>query len=48
MARENCKILDTGDDFPEVTMNDAGGGTIVLPADFEGKWGIFLIYRGNW
>jgi peroxiredoxin len=48
MARRNCKILDTGDSFPEITLNVTDGSTISLPGYFEGQWGIFLIYRGNW
>jgi len=48
MARRNCKILDTGDIFPGIILNATDGGAIGLPQDFEGKWGILLLYRGNW
>lgn len=48
MARKDCRLLDTGDPFPEFSMNTVDGGTINLPGDFKGKWVVFLIYRGNW
>lgn len=48
MARKNCRILDTSDVFPVITMHAVDGGTIVLPMNFEGKWGILFFYRGSW
>lgn len=48
MAKENCKILDTGDGFPVMEFNSVIGEIILLPRDFKEKWNILLFYRGHW
>jgi len=40
--------LTTGDQFPDMTLNIAGGGTINLPTDLETPKTILLFYRGFW
>lgn len=41
-------LLNPGDDFPDLTLNLIGGGTLSLPRDIEGKWGFLAVYRGSW
>ena len=48
MAREDVRILDTGDQFPEMDFDVVGGGKIKIPEDCNQKWSVFLIYRGSW
>ena len=48
MAKVNERFLDTGDMFPRIELNIAGGGTLALPDYFEGEWGCVLFYRGHW
>ncbi len=48
MAKVNERFLDTGDMFPRIGLNIAGGGTLALPDYFEGEWGCVLFYRGHW
>jgi hypothetical protein len=48
MAKVNERFLDTGDMFPRIDLNIAGGGTLALPDYFEGEWGCVLFYRGHW
>ncbi len=40
--------LTTGDQFPDITLNIAGGRTINIPADLEAPRTILLFYRGFW
>lgn len=40
--------LSNGDAFPALTVDAAGGGTIHLPDDLAGFYGVILIYRGSW
>ena len=40
--------LDTGDSFPEITFNSITGYSFNMPKDFDGSWGIVLLYRGEW
>ena len=40
--------LTTGDDFPNLTLNLADGGTLELPRDIDAKFAIVLFYRGHW
>ena len=40
--------LTTGDDFPNLTLNLAGGGTLELPGDIDTRFAIVLFYRGHW
>jgi hypothetical protein len=48
MARITDKMLDAGDQFPHLELDKAGGGTLRLPGDLAGDWGIVLLYRGHW
>ena len=40
--------LRNGDTFPSLTIDAIGGGTISLPSDLAGSFGVVLIYRGAW
>jgi len=40
--------LRNGDAFPALTIDAVGGGTISLPGDLAGSFGVVLIYRGSW
>jgi peroxiredoxin len=40
--------LRNGDSFPALTIDSVGGGTISLPGDLSGSFGVVLIYRGSW
>jgi hypothetical protein len=40
--------LNSGDDFPGISLNIAGGGTLNLPDDISTKFAIVLFYRGHW
>jgi len=40
--------LTTGDQFPDMTLNIAGGETLNLPADLKTPKTILLFYRGFW
>jgi peroxiredoxin len=41
-------VLSNGDTFPTLDVNIAGGGTMVLPRDLRGSFGVVLLYRGAW
>ncbi|MGD0640003.1 MAG: redoxin domain-containing protein [Roseiarcus sp.] len=41
-------LLRNGDVFPRLTIRKVGGGTIDLPADLKGSFGVVLVYRGAW
>ncbi len=41
-------MLHNGEMFPALDIPDVGGGTISLPGDLDGSWGVVLIYRGAW
>jgi peroxiredoxin len=41
-------FLRNGDVFPNLTIEAVGGGTIALPADLAGSFGVVLLYRGSW
>jgi peroxiredoxin len=41
-------LLHPGDQFPPLTVARAGGGTLRLPGDMVGHFGIVLLYRGSW
>ena len=41
-------LLHPGDRFPTLTVPIAGGGSLVLPDDLAGSFGVVLIYRGSW
>ena len=40
--------LNTGDVFPELTLDRVGGGSLALPGDLEGNYRVILFYRGHW
>ncbi|HMA22570.1 MAG TPA: redoxin domain-containing protein, partial [Gemmatimonadaceae bacterium] len=40
--------LNNGDNFPSLTIDAVGGGTISLPDVLAGSFGVVLIYRGSW
>jgi peroxiredoxin len=40
--------LNPGDRFPSLTVPLTGGGTLVLPEDLAGSFGVVLFYRGSW
>jgi peroxiredoxin len=40
--------LRNGQPFPSLEVPAVGGGTISLPDDLAGSYGVVLIYRGSW
>ena len=40
--------LRNGQPFPPLEVPSVGGGTIFLPDDLAGSYGVVLIYRGSW
>jgi len=40
--------LNNGQMFPHLQLPAIGGGTLHLPDDLAGKYGVILIYRGHW
>ena len=40
--------LISGDFFPEMKLNIAGGGSLILPRDLDDPLTIMLFYRGYW
>jgi peroxiredoxin len=42
------KHLENGQAFPDLAVPAIGGGTLSLPADLAGSYGVILIYRGHW
>ena len=41
-------VLHNGDTFPALEIPAVGGGTISLPHDLAGSFGVVLVYRGSW
>ncbi len=41
-------LLGNGDVFPALQLAAVGGGTISLPGDLAGSFGVVLFYRGSW
>jgi peroxiredoxin len=41
-------LLHPGDHFPTLHVPLTGGGTLVLPDDLVGNFGVVLFYRGAW
>ncbi len=41
-------LLHNGDIFPRLSIRKAGGGTMSLPDDLKGGFGVVLFYRGAW
>lgn len=40
--------LQNGDVFPAITIETVGGGSLALPNDLAGSYGVILFYRGAW
>lgn len=40
--------LANGTVFPTIALAAVGGGTLRLPEDLQGSWGVILVYRGHW
>jgi peroxiredoxin len=40
--------LANGTPFPTLEIPAVGGGTLRLPDDLRGSWGVVLAYRGHW
>lgn len=43
----NAFRLNNGDRFPALTARLLGGGTLHLPDDLAGRWGVVLFNRGH-
>lgn len=41
-------MLHNGDAFPALVVPAVGGGSISLPGDLAGSFGVVLVYRGAW
>jgi peroxiredoxin len=41
-------LLRPGDQFPPLSVARPGGGTLRLPDDLAGHFGVILFYRGSW
>ena len=41
-------FLQNGHRFPAISVPEAGGGTLSLPGDLAGSFGVVLFYRGSW
>ena len=41
-------FLHNGQRFPSLRLPAVGGGTLALPDDLAGSYGVVLIYRGSW
>jgi peroxiredoxin len=40
--------LENGQTFPSLQLPKVGGGTLSLPDDLAGEFGVVLVYRGSW
>lgn len=40
--------LENGKPFPSLQLPRVGGGTVTLPDDLAGDFGVVLVYRGSW
>lgn len=40
--------LENGQRFPSLQLPKVGGGTVSLPDDLAGDFGVVLVYRGSW
>ena len=40
--------LQNGQVFPQLEISAVGGGSLALPGDLAGSYGVILIYRGHW
>ena len=41
-------FLQNGNPFPAISAPKVGGGTLSLPGDLGGSFGVVLFYRGSW
>lgn len=41
-------FLQNGNPFPAISVSKVGGGTLSLPGDLAGSFGVVLFYRGSW
>jgi peroxiredoxin len=41
-------LLRNGETFPQLSIRKVGGGTLNLPGDLKGSFGVVLVYRGAW
>jgi peroxiredoxin len=41
-------LLNPGDEFPALTLNLAGGGTLDVPSALAGDYAVVLFNRGSW
>jgi peroxiredoxin len=41
-------FLQNGHPFPAISAPRIGGGTLSLPGDLAGSYGVVLFYRGSW
>jgi len=41
-------LLHNNEAFPHIEVAAVGGGTITLPDDLAGSFGVVLAYRGSW
>ncbi len=46
-STEKCRV-DTGAAFPSMRLNTTAGRSLDLADAFAGKWGVILLYRGDW
>lgn len=45
---QTSPLLHNGQTFPQLDLPTVGGGSISLPGDLAGSFGVVLIYRGAW
>ncbi len=48
MAFASSNRLDSGTFFPGLELSTTDGHSLALPGKFTGRWGIVLLYRGDW
>lgn len=48
MANMSEQALDQGQMFPKMEVALSGGGSITLPGQLAGDYGVVLFYRGHW
>lgn len=41
-------VLQNGTRLPDLQVQQVGGGTLSLPEDLAGSFGVVLVYRGSW
>ena len=40
--------LNTGDAFPQMTLDLVDGSKLALPGGLDGRYNVILFYRGHW